>query len=494
MWAHNDRMRFRINTSSTIADDHAAVLRETQVSALPTTALPSGASPSSGISINDIEIRKSLFGVDARALEVVRKLGTAVGDRVAPRFKEYNAAMARSPVYADTVTQHGEAMVERLCAHLDVLLTDDFGEAYVNSLAAAADLEHRLIFGSRAHAVLALQTLRELVPEAGRRHRFSGPAAAADALRCVEVMLFDLTLTIGAVQARRAEAARAREIAVLQQIERFRADMATVSTKLAEIAASVQGATGALAAASGSARAGTEAAEQAWSAIRALARDSAATAMTLREAAGSIAEHAARGAELGRTTLDAANQTSAMAETFKGEVARIENVVGTIDAIAAQTNLLALNATIEAARAGEAGRGFAVVAGEVKALAGEVTRATGTISTSVHQALAASEAFAQPIVTIRDTLATLDSVSGVITEAATRQMDATGEVVQRANETSAALDGVMQLTRSTEGALGHLETAANDLVDGAEAIDRMAADLTERVTRFLDGLKASRIA
>ena len=54
--------------------------------------------------------------------------------------------------------------------------------------------------------------------------------------------------------------------------------------------------------------------------------------------------------------------------------------------MSAQTRLLALNAAIEAARAGEAGRGFAVVAGEVKDLAGEVSRFSPGIAAQVDTA------------------------------------------------------------------------------------------------------------
>lgn len=65
------------------------------------------------------------------------------------------------------------------------------------------------------------------------------------------------------------------------------------------------------------------------------------------------------------------------------ELSKVDKISKQIDAIASQTNLLALNATIEAARAGEAGRGFAVVAGEVKALAGQTSQATGEIASTL---------------------------------------------------------------------------------------------------------------
>ena len=66
--------------------------------------------------------------------------------------------------------------------------------------------------------------------------------------------------------------------------------------------------------------------------------------------------------------------------------ARIEEIIGYIDRIAAQTNLLALNAAIEAARAGEAGRGFAVVAAEVRDLAKHSTESARQIRALISAA------------------------------------------------------------------------------------------------------------
>lgn len=59
---------------------------------------------------------------------------------------------------------------------------------------------------------------------------------------------------------------------------------------------------------------------------------------------------------------------------------KVEQIIGTINQIAAQTNLLALNAAIESARAGEHGRGFAVVADEVRKLAEQSAQATQEVA------------------------------------------------------------------------------------------------------------------
>jgi methyl-accepting chemotaxis protein len=62
----------------------------------------------------------------------------------------------------------------------------------------------------------------------------------------------------------------------------------------------------------------------------------------------------------------------------------INEMSGTIRAIASQTNLLALNAAIEAARAGESGRGFAVVADEVRRLALHSQESAAEISRNIE--------------------------------------------------------------------------------------------------------------
>ena len=78
-------------------------------------------------------------------------------------------------------------------------------------------------------------------------------------------------------------------------------------------------------------------------------------------------------------------------------VARISEMVRTIEAISRQTDLLALNATIEAARAGESGRGFGVVAQEVKALSGNTAKATEEIRNRIASLTAGMQAIRQAI-------------------------------------------------------------------------------------------------
>ncbi|GAA2577360.1 hypothetical protein GCM10010435_61890 [Winogradskya consettensis] len=135
----------------------------------------------------------------------------------------------------------------------------------------------------------------------------------------------------------------------------------------------------------------------------------------------SAATVAARSEQL---TEEANQQVAALGQAS----AEINEVVRSIQAIAAQTNLLALNATIEAARAGEAGKGFAVVAGEVKELSSETERATTEVSSKVS--------------TIQ---ARVDAVTASLSEIHT--------AVEEINETQKLIGGVLADQIAVTGAL-----------------------------------------
>jgi len=127
----------------------------------------------------------------------------------------------------------------------------------------------------------------------------------------------------------------------------------------------------------------------------------------------SAAGVAARGEEL---TVEANRQVEALGQAS----AEINEVVLTIQSIAAQTKLLALNATIEAARAGESGKGFAVVASEVKELSSETERATTDVSTKVSAIQTRVDAVTASLVEIHTSVVEINGtqklISGVLTE------------------------------------------------------------------------------
>lgn len=162
---------------------------------------------------------------------------------------------------------------------------------------------------------------------------------------------------------------------------------------------------------------------------------SAQTKMNAENAsnANEIAEHAKVNAENGYEQM---KEMQRAVDEINSASTSIYKIIKVIDEIAFQTNILALNAAVEAARAGQHGKGFAVVAEEVRNLA-------------ARSAKAAKE--------------TTDMIEGSIKKAET------GATI--ANETSEALNKIVENTVKVAEFIGEIAVASNEQAEGIAQIN-----------------------
>ena len=211
--------------------------------------------------------------------------------------------------------------------------------------------------------------------------------------------------------------------------------------------------------------------------------------LTIQQMAESIthsSERALQSAQVARRSLESAQKgTQAVENTIKGmneireqiqETSKrikrlgessqeIGEIVELISDITEQTNVLALNAAIQAASAGEAGRGFTVVAEEVQRLAersGEATKQIAAIVKTIQTDTKDAVGAMEA--------ATRDVVEGAqLSDAAGRALNEIGEVT---SETARAIE---QLSEDTQ-------TQASTAARVAETMKDILA-ITEQTTR-----------
>ena len=192
-----------------------------------------------------------------------------------------------------------------------------------------------------------------------------------------------------------------------------------------------------------------------------------------------------------KRAVEDVGRTAARMETLAQTADKIGEVVSLISDIAEQTNLLALNATIESARAGEAGRGFAVVAAEVKALANETAKATGSISEHILEIQGATGDAVKSIDDIGSVIKEIEENSTAIAAAMEEQGSTTEEVARNITEVATGTEEVSSNIAGVTQATAEAGAASNQVTAAAGELSKQAELMKEEINKFIGQVRAA---
>ncbi|MCB1137861.1 MAG: hypothetical protein KDK23_03855 [Leptospiraceae bacterium] len=196
-----------------------------------------------------------------------------------------------------------------------------------------------------------------------------------------------------------------------------------------------------------------------------------------------------------QSTVEGTTETLGRLESAFSDVSKITEIM---NEIAEKTNLLSLNAAIEAARAGDSGRGFAVVADEVSKLADYTGQNVRKIATIVNESMStidaarkqSDEAVRQTSTQkerTRNTNQQVEQTSQLLKQQATllesliRELETQrGRATAVLNGSREQIDGQKELARTMESLdreITEINEASKGLLSGIEDISQQAANL-----------------
>ncbi len=220
--------------------------------------------------------------------------------------------------------------------------------------------------------------------------------------------------------------------------------------------------------------------------------DSVASAsVELSASIDDISRQASHAAGIASRAVNRARETDDTVQGLAKTAARIGEVVGLINSIAAQTNLLALNATIEAARAGEAGRGFAVVASEVKSLASQTAKATDDISEQIADIQKVAGDAIDAIKGIGNIIGEVNEVATAIAAAVEEQGAATQEITRSTQHAAQGTKNVSENITGVKTDADAAAAAAENVKRASETLETQSHQLGSQVTQFLSKICAA---
>ncbi len=219
--------------------------------------------------------------------------------------------------------------------------------------------------------------------------------------------------------------------------------------------------------------------------------EAAAATMQLSAAVQEVASQAQLSDQSASAARDQSTRARETTLAVAAQAARVTQIVGLIDAIAAQTNLLALNATIEAARAGEAGRGFAVVAQEVKSLAAATSRATAEIAIQIEGMRATTAVATRAMEGVAERISDVSLIASAVAASVEEQSMSLGAISGNVASASAGASRVVEGIRDVTSAAASTAVSARKVDETSGILAREAAALREQVDWFLREVRSA---